>query len=71
MRASFAPTRGRAPLSTCSQAYPIREGIPDFILEELFRSADPALRRMRFIDRMEGGILNRSGIVARKENRSL
>ena len=38
--------------STCSQAYPIREGIPDFILEELSKSADPELRRMRFIDRM-------------------
>ena len=38
--------------STCSQAYPIREGIPDFIREELSRSADPVLRRMRFIDRM-------------------
>jgi ubiquinone/menaquinone biosynthesis C-methylase UbiE/uncharacterized protein YbaR (Trm112 family) len=37
---------------TCSRAYPIREGIPDFILEELSRSADPVLRRMRFIDRM-------------------
>jgi ubiquinone/menaquinone biosynthesis C-methylase UbiE len=38
--------------STCSQAYPIREGIPDFVLEELSQSADPVLRRMRFIDRM-------------------
>ncbi len=37
---------------TCSQTYAIREGIPDFILEELSRSADPVLRRMRFIDRM-------------------
>ena len=37
---------------TCSQAYPIREGIPDFILEELSQSGDPVLRRMRFIDRM-------------------
>jgi len=37
---------------TCSQAYPITEGIPDFIREELSRSADPVLRRMRFIDRM-------------------
>ncbi len=36
----------------CSQAYPIRDGIPDFILEELSRSTDPVLRRMRFIDRM-------------------
>jgi ubiquinone/menaquinone biosynthesis C-methylase UbiE/uncharacterized protein YbaR (Trm112 family) len=36
----------------CSTAYPIVEGIPDFILEELSRSADPVLRRMRFIDRM-------------------
>jgi len=37
---------------TCSIAYPIREGIPDFILEELSHSTDPVLRRMRFIDRM-------------------
>ena len=37
---------------TCSQAYPIRDGIPDFVLEELSRSADPVLRRMRFIDKM-------------------
>ena len=38
--------------SNCSQAYQIREGIPDFLCEELSRSADPELRRMRFIDRM-------------------
>jgi len=37
---------------TCSQAYPIREGIPDFIREELSDSKDAVLRRMRFIDRM-------------------
>ncbi len=37
---------------TCSQAYRITEGIPDFVGEELSRSADPVLRRMRFIDRM-------------------
>lgn len=37
---------------TCSQTYPIREGIPDFIREELSQSRDPVLRRMRFIDRM-------------------
>jgi SAM-dependent methyltransferase len=36
----------------CSQDYPIIQGIPDFIREELSRSADPVLRRMRFIDRM-------------------
>jgi len=36
----------------CSQAFPIREGIPDFILEELSRSTDPVLRRMTAIDRM-------------------
>jgi ubiquinone/menaquinone biosynthesis C-methylase UbiE/uncharacterized protein YbaR (Trm112 family) len=34
----------------CFQAYPVADGIPDFIREELARSADPALRRMRFID---------------------
>lgn len=39
---------------TCSKAYPIREGIPDFILEELAQSSDPVLRRMRFIDKMAG-----------------
>jgi SAM-dependent methyltransferase len=38
----------------CSQTFPIKEGIPDFLLEELSRSADPELRRMRFIDRMAG-----------------
>jgi SAM-dependent methyltransferase len=37
---------------TCAQAYPIGDGIPDFLLEELSRSTDPVLRRMRFIDRM-------------------
>jgi uncharacterized protein YbaR (Trm112 family) len=37
---------------TCSKAYPIKAGIPDFILEELSRSTDSVLRRMRFIDRM-------------------
>jgi len=34
------------------QTYPIKEGIPDFILEELSQSRDPVLRRMRFIERM-------------------
>jgi ubiquinone/menaquinone biosynthesis C-methylase UbiE/uncharacterized protein YbaR (Trm112 family) len=38
----------------CSQTYPIRERIPDFLLEELSQSKDPVLRRMRFIDRMAG-----------------
>ena len=37
---------------TCSQTYPIREGIPDFIREELSQSKDPELRRMTAIDRM-------------------
>jgi len=38
----------------CSEVYPIADGIPDFIREELAQSADPVLRRMRFIDRMAG-----------------
>jgi ubiquinone/menaquinone biosynthesis C-methylase UbiE len=38
----------------CSQTYPVREGIPDFILEELSQSKDAVLRRMRYIDRMAG-----------------
>jgi len=37
---------------TCSQAYPIDRGIPDFIGEELSQSSDPVLRRMAVIDRM-------------------
>ena len=37
---------------TCSKAYPIQDGIPDFLLEELAQSKDPELRRMRYIDRM-------------------
>jgi ubiquinone/menaquinone biosynthesis C-methylase UbiE/uncharacterized protein YbaR (Trm112 family) len=38
--------------AACSRTYPIADGIPDFVGEELSRSADPVLRRMRFIDRM-------------------
>ena len=38
--------------ATCSQAYPIKDGIPDFILEELSQSKDAVLHRMRFIDKM-------------------
>jgi SAM-dependent methyltransferase len=36
----------------CGKTYPIADGIPDFLGEDLARSADPELRRMRFIDRM-------------------
>lgn len=36
----------------CRQAYPIRDGIPDFLREELSQSKDPELRRMTAIDRM-------------------
>jgi len=36
----------------CAQTYPIREDIPDFVLEDLSSSSDPLLRRMRFIDRI-------------------
>src|SRR5208282_1941755 len=38
--------------ATCSQTYPIRDGIPDFLKENLARSQDPELRRMTMIDRM-------------------
>jgi ubiquinone/menaquinone biosynthesis C-methylase UbiE/uncharacterized protein YbaR (Trm112 family) len=37
---------------TCAQAYPVRNGIPEFLDEELSASADPELRRMATIDRM-------------------
>lgn len=36
----------------CSKAYPVADGIPDFVLERLEKSADPVLRRMAAIDRM-------------------
>lgn len=36
----------------CSQAYPIRDDIPDFFREELARNKDPELRRMTAIDHM-------------------
>ena len=36
----------------CTQIYPIRDRIPEFIFDELSQSADPQLRRMATIDRM-------------------
>ena len=36
----------------CSQTYPIRNGIPEFLFGELSQSKDPVLRRMTAIDRM-------------------
>jgi ubiquinone/menaquinone biosynthesis C-methylase UbiE/uncharacterized protein YbaR (Trm112 family) len=36
----------------CSETYPIRNGIPEFIFEELSQSQDPVLRRMTAIDKM-------------------
>ena len=36
----------------CSETYPIRDGIPEFIFGELSQSKDPVLRRMTAIDRM-------------------
>jgi ubiquinone/menaquinone biosynthesis C-methylase UbiE/uncharacterized protein YbaR (Trm112 family) len=38
--------------ASCLKLYRIDRGIPDFIQEELSHSADPVLRRMRFIDKM-------------------
>jgi SAM-dependent methyltransferase len=38
--------------AACSRAYPIKDGIPDFILEKLSQNKDAVLRRMRFIDKM-------------------
>jgi SAM-dependent methyltransferase len=37
---------------TCDKTYPVIEGTPDFILEELSQSKDPELRRMTAIDKM-------------------
>ena len=38
--------------NTCRKSYPVRDEIPDFLLEDLSQSKDPELRSMRFIDRM-------------------
>jgi len=34
----------------CSRQYPINDGIPDFILEDLSRSANPIFRRIGALD---------------------
>jgi 2-polyprenyl-3-methyl-5-hydroxy-6-metoxy-1,4-benzoquinol methylase len=52
VQASLAARREYAPLFHLFPIYPISKGIRDFIREELSRSVDPRLRRMRFIDRM-------------------
>jgi SAM-dependent methyltransferase len=46
--------RGTLGCSHCCRAYPVKQGIPDFIGEALSRSTDRVFRRMRFIDRMAG-----------------
>ena len=51
-RGPLSQKEGTLRCAPCFRTYPIRDGIPDFILDELSRSADPELRRMRFIDRM-------------------
>jgi ubiquinone/menaquinone biosynthesis C-methylase UbiE/uncharacterized protein YbaR (Trm112 family) len=38
--------------AVCNKGYPIRDGIPDFILEELANSRNAVLRRMTTIDKM-------------------
>jgi len=38
--------------SKCGRAYPLFNDTPEFISGDLHRSSDPALRRMRFIDKM-------------------
>lgn len=36
----------------CGVSYPIIEGIPDFVLEDLTQSAQPILRRVKALDRL-------------------
>ena len=38
----------------CRVTYPIAEGIPDFILEDLGQSTSPVLRSVKWIDRLAG-----------------
>jgi SAM-dependent methyltransferase len=39
---------------SCLQSYPVTDDIPDFMGIELSHSADPALRRMHFADKVAG-----------------
>jgi len=43
---------GKLHCAACSETYPVHDRIPDFVREELWKSADPELRRMTAIDRM-------------------
>jgi len=52
-RAPWNKNKGRSNVSPVPKP-PVREGIPDFIREELSQSRDPVLRRMTAIDRMAG-----------------
>lgn len=51
-KAHLGHENGALRCAHCSRAYPVKDGFPDFLVEDLSQSTDPVLRRMRFIDRM-------------------
>lgn len=46
------PAEGALHCQQCGKAYPVRDGIPDFIMEDLTQSPNPTLRGVKSIDRL-------------------
>lgn len=53
-KASLVEANGGLRCASCDDLFPIVADIPEFIAGDLSASADPQLRRMRFIDKMAG-----------------
>jgi SAM-dependent methyltransferase len=49
-RSNLKATAGNLECTNCGKSYEIRDGIPDFLLEDLAQSAHPVLRKVRMID---------------------
>jgi uncharacterized protein YbaR (Trm112 family) len=49
-RSNLKATAGSLECANCGKSYEICDGIPDFLLGDLARSAHPVLRRVRMID---------------------
>jgi SAM-dependent methyltransferase len=49
-RSNLKATAGSFECASCGKSYEIRDGIPDFLLEDPARSVHPVLRKVRMID---------------------
>lgn len=49
-RSNLKATAGSLECANCGKSYQIHDGIPDFLLEDLVRSAHPVLRKVLKID---------------------